>query len=249
MKRLRGDDIEDLEATEQAVRRRPHQPSGSTNPLADEASTGRMFEGHSHMQATLIRDSFARSDIRLFGQRANGQGRSSSSAEIGDVDHDGGSSRPTIMRDLADSAGSVDSPEAIPFGRFTSRREVKESMAAYLTARCRAQVTDPYPFRCGSRLHECENFFTRVFSRHLGLGRPCESLDTAFAHAEIIYHSLSRILKDYEPRQVMLVFVMILDKRNPEMAPLSPRGDSGTAAAASASAARIPVGPLPPPPD
>ena len=41
----------------------------------------------------------------------------------------------------------------------------------------------------------------------------------------------------------------ILDTHHPEMEPLSPRSDSETAAAASASATRIPVGPLPPPLD
>ena len=72
MKRSRGDDIEDLEATEPAVRRRPHQPSGSTNPLAApvgsisplasamvalelaEASTGHMFGEHRNIQTTLV---------------------------------------------------------------------------------------------------------------------------------------------------------------------------------------------------
>ena len=71
MKRSHGDDIEDLEATEPAVRRRPHQPSGSTNPLAApvdsisplasamvalelaEASTGQMFGEHRNIQTTL----------------------------------------------------------------------------------------------------------------------------------------------------------------------------------------------------
>ena len=96
---------------------------------------------------------------------------------------------------------------------------------------------------------DCEEFFTALFSRHLGLGRPCETVRTALAHAEDIYEGLSGILKKYDPNVVKGAFVRILDKHHPEMAPLSPRSDSETAAAASASATRIPVGPLPPPLD
>ena len=108
-----------------------------------------------------------------------------------------------------------------------------------------AEAIARFDYKQLRKVRACEDFFTALFSRHLGLGRPCETVRTALAHAEGIYEGLSGILKKYDPNVVKGAFVRTLDKHHPEMEPLSPRSDS----AASASATRVPVGPLPPPLD
>ena len=174
MKRSRGDDIEDLEATEPAVRRRPHQPSGSTNPLAApvgsisplasamvalelaEASTGQMFGEHRNIQTTLdLPARFVCSDSERTGKGHRPvQRRSEILITI--------EGRREIM------THPVDSAEAIARFDYKQLREVRA----------------------------CEEFFTALFSRHLGLGRPCETVRTALAHAEDIYEGLSGLLKN-----------------------------------------------------
>ena len=81
-----------------------------------------------------------------------------------------------------------------------------------------------------------------LFSRHDGLGRPCEDATVAFRHADNVYEGLSRIQHNYDSSVVVAALAHVfLEKANTErarheMSTLSVREDSGTAAAASASA-------------
>lgn len=106
MKRSRSHDIEEREQEAKRHRCSIDQLTMATRGLMKIQPT-ELFREHTIQTEKLFRDALADHNYRLFGHRAHEQGRSSSSAEIGDVDRDGGSSRATAMADPVDARGNT----------------------------------------------------------------------------------------------------------------------------------------------
>ena len=262
MKRSRSDDIEELE--QQAKRCRlsvtsPNQVATAARRLM-ESQTRELFREHRTQTEKKIRNAFARSDNRVFGRRAHEQGRSSSSAEIGDVDRDGGPSRSTVMADpVVARVTRVDVAKANDLRCHGVKviPSAADSALRYYAAPREVSNRDSYWALHAAQLRDVSRFFEALFSGLDEQGRPCNTCVTAFAHAEAMYPRLKKIVNDYD--QSLVESAMTRAYLGPRfidglgvidiegMSVRTSRDDSGTAEAASASAMRSAVGPLPPP--